>query len=75
MLSLLSTHQSHVLQKCLVMSYLFGLDLYVDTASMYCVHIEIDLSLRSVANHYYIVKIIKVREWILVILRDLIRQL
>ena len=48
MLSLLSANQSYMLQKILVLC-LFGLDLYVDIASMYRLHIGIDHSLRHVA--------------------------
>ena len=48
MLSLLSTNQLHMLQKFLVSS-LFDLDLYVDLANMYRLHIEIDHSLGLVA--------------------------
>ena len=64
MLSLLMTNQSHMLQNFLVLC-LFDPDLYVDIASMYCLHIEIDHSLWPVAYRQYIVKIAKVQEWVL----------
>ena len=40
----------HMLQNFLVLG-LFGLGLYVDIASMYHLHIEIDHSLRPAAYH------------------------
>ena len=52
----------------------FGLDLYVDIASMYRLHKETDHSLRPVVYRWNIVKIIKVQEWILLELCILIRQ-
>ena len=75
MLRLLSTNQSHMLQKFYLVLCLFDLDLYVDIASMYRLHIEIGHSPWPVAYRSYIVTITKVQEWTLVELRILIRQL
>ena len=65
MLSLLLKNQSHSLQKLLVIC-LFGLDRYVDIASMYHLHQDTDHSPWPAACWLlYIAQIIKFQQWIL----------
>lgn len=50
MLSFLSTNPSDIL---VILGFcLFGLDIYVDIASMYCLHKEVDHSLLPLAYRF-----------------------
>ena len=52
MLSFLSTNPSDIL---VILGFcLFGLDIYVDIASMYCLHKEVDHSLLPLAYRFWI---------------------